>query len=252
MGPWTPPFAGLPPPALVEALAELTNLMLATPNVEALLDELARWAARVITPPAHCGVTLQRHDPLTVASSDALAAHADEVQYAEGDGPCLQSMRTGLAVTVDDLAAEHRWGPYPGHALGHGVRRSLSLPLSADGDVLGALNLYATVPSAFGDEEHRAAALFAAQASAALTIVTRMARHVALTDQLRDVLAGRSVIDQTLGILMDQQRWDADQAFELLRSASQHRNRKLRDVAADIVRAVSGREPHPGPFREPR
>jgi GAF domain-containing protein len=35
------------------------------------------------------------------------------------------------------------------------VRSSLSLPLSADGDVLGALNLYATVPSAFGDEEHR-------------------------------------------------------------------------------------------------
>jgi AmiR/NasT family two-component response regulator len=79
-----------------------------------------------------------------------------------------------------------------------------------------------------------------------------MARDAALTDQLRDALASRSVIDQALGILMDQQRCDADQAFELLRNASQHRNRILRDAAADIVRAVSGREPHPGPFPEPR
>jgi GAF domain-containing protein len=237
----------------VQALAELTSLMLATPSVEALLDELARLAAQVLTPPAHCGITVQRnHDPVTVASSDALAAHVDEVQYAQDDGPCLQSMRSGLVIAVDDLAAEHRWGAYPAHALGYGLRSSLSVPLSADGDVQGALNLYATEPSAFGEEEHRAAELFAAQASAAMTIVTRMARQVALTDQLRDALVSRSVIDRAIGILMDQQRCDADQAFDVLRSASQHQNRKLRDIAADIVRAVGGREHRPGPFREAR
>ncbi|MET7750789.1 ANTAR domain-containing protein [Micromonospora sp. NPDC005367] len=34
-------------------------------------------------------------------------------------------------------------------------------------------------------------------------------------------------------------------AFALLRQASQHRNRKLRDVAAEIIRQVTGESPQP-------
>ena len=237
---------------LAESLAELTNLLLATPSVDALLDELARLASRVTTLAASSGITLRRNGaPVTAAASDALAANVDEVQYAQGDGPCLEAMRTRQVVTVSDLAAENRWGAFPRLAMRYGVRSSLSLPLSVDGDDHGALNIYATVPDAFGNATRRAGELFAAQATAALMIVRRMARQAALTDQLRDALASRSVIDQALGILMEQQRCDADQAFDLLRSASQHRNRKLRDVATDIVRDVGGREPHAGPFYEP-
>jgi AmiR/NasT family two-component response regulator len=50
---------------------------------------------------------------------------------------------------------------------------------------------------------------------------------------------------------MGEQRCDADEAFGLLRSASQHQNRRLRDLAADVVRNVGGREPRPSPFHEP-
>lgn len=38
---------------------------------------------------------------------------------------------------------------------------------------------------------------------------------------------------------MDQNRCDAKQAFEVLRQASNNRNIKLRDIAAEIVTAVS-------------
>jgi GAF domain-containing protein len=235
-----------------EALAELTNLMLATPSVDLLMDEVARLAALVVTPPAHCGITMRRDDkPFTVATSDPLAAEVDEVQYGEGDGPCLQTLRTGKTVQVDDLAEEQRWGTYPAHALRFGVLSSLSLPISADGGTHGALNLYATAPGAFNGEEARAAEVFAAQASAAIAVATRLARQMAVTGQLRDALASRTVIDQAIGILMAEQRCDADQAFELLRHASQHQNRKLREIAAEVVRNVGGREPRPGPFRDP-
>jgi AmiR/NasT family two-component response regulator len=53
-------------------------------------------------------------------------------------------------------------------------------------------------------------------------------------------LTSRSIIDQAIGILMAQQRCSAGAAFEILRSASQGRNTKLRTIAADIVRAVGG------------
>ena len=74
-------------PDLATALGELANLMMATPTVSGLLDELCFLAAGVLAPPASSGITMrQDHLPLTVASSDPLAAHMDEVQYGEDQG----------------------------------------------------------------------------------------------------------------------------------------------------------------------
>lgn len=42
---------------------------------------------------------------------------------------------------------------------------------------------------------------------------------------------------------MGQNRCSADEAFELLRTTSQNRNVELRDIAAEVVTAVSGQPP---------
>jgi GAF domain-containing protein len=237
---------------LTAALGELAALMLATPSMTALLDDLARLAAGVLTPPASCGITLsQDHAALTVANSDSLAAQLDEVQYGQGEGPCLETLHTGRTVMVLDTATEHRWGSYPARALGYGVRSSLSLPLTVNGDTRGALNLYATTTQAFGPEQQDRARLFAVQASTALTLAHRQAQQTQLTDQLREALATRAIIDQALGILMAQQTCDPDTAFAILRTTSQNQNRKLRDVAAGIVRATTGHDPATTPFNDP-
>jgi GAF domain-containing protein len=237
---------------LAAALGELAGLMLATPTMTDLLDELARLAAGVLTPPGSCGITLsQDHDALTIASSDSLAAQLDEVQYGQGDGPCLETLRTGETVAIADTATEHRWGSYPAHALGYGVRSSLSLPLAVNGDCRGALNLYATTTEAFGPEQRERAHIFAVQASTALTLAHRQAQQTQLTEQLREALATRAVIDQALGIVMAQQICGPDIAFAILRTTSQNQNRKLRGVAADIVEAISGHRPETAPFNDP-
>lgn len=44
------------------------------------------------------------------------------------------------------------------------------------------------------------------------------------------------------------QRTSAEEAFGILRAASQNRNVKLRDVAAGIVTRVSGAPPRSAPF----
>jgi AmiR/NasT family two-component response regulator len=46
---------------------------------------------------------------------------------------------------------------------------------------------------------------------------------------------------------MSQQRCTASAAFELLRQASQHRNRRLRDIAADLITNVTRQPPEPPP-----
>jgi GAF domain-containing protein len=70
-------------------------------------------------------------------------------------------------------------------ALGHGVRSSLSLPLPADGAVIGVLNTYATTPRAFGPAEQLVARRFADEAFEVLRSISRN-RKV----KLRDIAAG--------------------------------------------------------------
>ena len=58
------------------------------------------------------------------------------------------------------------------------------------------------------------------------------------------------MIYQALGVIMARERCAQATAFEILRTASQHSNLKLRDIAAAIVTSVSGEPPQPHPFEE--
>jgi GAF domain-containing protein len=226
------------------ALAELQQLLLGADNIDEFLQQLARLAAAVLPGEISCGVTMRRdHRPLTVANSDARASQVDEIQYHHGNGPCLTSLETGQTILIDDLATDDRWHDYQMPALAHGIRSSLSLPLRAEQKVIGALNLYAIRAGAFGHGEQTAAARFADEASRALTLALRQSERAEMSDNLQHALASRAVIDQALGIIMGQNRCTADEAFDVLRAASQNRNIKIRDVAAAMITAVSGHPP---------
>jgi AmiR/NasT family two-component response regulator len=76
-----------------------------------------------------------------------------------------------------------------------------------------------------------------------MVLAVRQARQVRLNDDLQTAMGTRRVIDQAIGVVMAQNRCTSEEAFRLLRQASQHRNVKLRQVATDIVTAVSGEAP---------
>lgn len=58
-------------------------------------------------------------------------------------------------------------------------------------------------------------------------------------EQLRAALISNRRISMAIGILMRDQRIDEHQAFDYLRRTSQNANRKLRDVAEDVIRAMN-------------
>jgi hypothetical protein len=70
---------------------------------------------------------------------------------------------------------------------------------------------------------------------AVLTILTSVDECLGVISHLENALESRDTIGQAKGILMARQGISADEAFEVLRRASQRSNRKLRDVAADVV-----------------
>jgi len=158
---------------------------------------VASLAARELGEGLSCGITLQPNGrPLTVASSDVNAARIDELQYGLGDGPCLTALRTGTPVRIDHLTSDRRWRDCAVRALAHGVRSSLSTPLTAQERPVGALNLYSDRPRFFGEAQTRLAEGFTQDAVVAVGIAARLAAQSVLTGRLRASLASRAVIDQ--------------------------------------------------------
>jgi GAF domain-containing protein len=117
----------------------------------------------------------------------------------------------------------------------HGVRAVLAVPLTVVGDgSVGGLNLYGT-GAPFDDGDHRLAEAFAAQASVVVSNAIAYWRAFEQTRSLTAAMESRAVIEQAKGILMSAQRCTPDEAFDLLRRASQRENRKLRELATEIV-----------------
>jgi GAF domain-containing protein len=230
---------------------ELQSALLNTEGVEQFLHEMAMLAARLVKGGLSCGMTMRSGGrPVTVACSDPVAAIVDEAQYELDDGPCLSAMRDGHLARIEDTADKLWWPDFEAQAESHGIRSCLALPLCAEGQPVGALNLYARAASAFGPAEARNAETFAENASGALTLAMRLASHAALIEQLRSSLVSRTVIDQALGVVMARKRCTQARAFAILRSASQNSNVKLRDIASAIITSISGEPPQPPPAFE--
>jgi GAF domain-containing protein len=220
-------------------------LALISESVSQFLDEFTRRVA--VEMGRGCSITMQRGGdaaPYTVASSDEQTVRLDELQYAQDDGPCLTATRTGVPVIVTDMATESRFGSYPAHAARVGARSSMSYPLAmATEHALAALNLYAGHPLDPPPELRQRAEGLARNAAGALDLAQRLTDQRELIGNLTTALESRSVIDQAIGVLVAQQRCHPSAAFDLLVTASQSRNIKLRVIASRIVTSAQGNRP---------
>lgn len=232
------------------AFGSLHTLLMSLEGVDEFLQEVADLVSDTLT---SCGITVEYENyPLTVASSDARARSLDESQYAAHEGTCLHAMRSGETVAVPDAEGETRWPAYFKEARKTGLRSSLSLPLIVRGESIGAMNLYSFEHThAFDGELGDQARLFASQASTALWLAVRLARSNETNRQLETALTSRSIIDQALGVLMAQQRCTPEEAFALLRTHSQHNNRKLREVAEELVTRIAEPQDRSSDGQEP-
>jgi len=116
------------------------------------------------------------------------------------------------------------------------VQSSLSLPLVVGDESVGALNLYSRTPSGFTEEDESTGSTLASTAAIVLVNASAYWQAADLSDQLAQAMQSRAVIEQAKGILMARSpHMGADEAFDVLRKASQRENVKLRDIAQRIV-----------------
>jgi GAF domain-containing protein len=228
------------PDELWRSVADLSGLLLSEEDQETTLRRVGDLAVRSIAGCDAVGVTLKEGGtPRTRAATGGLVYEVDNYQYDIDEGPCLAAVTGREIIEVVDMATEQRWPRFSSHASERGLLSSLSLPLIVRGDALGALNLYAFRSRAFSLADRQTGTMFAAQAAVAVANAQTYAASVKMAKELRDALESRAVIDQAMGILMGRNGHGPEAAFTDLRVQSQKENRKLRDIAADIVRQAS-------------
>ena len=105
-----------------------------------------------------------------------------------------------------------------------------------------------SAPTAFAPEARGQLEVFAGNVAGAVAVAMKLADQTQLSEDLREALTSRAVIDQATGSIMVQQRCAAGEAFDILRRGSQNRSVKVRELAAEIVSQVSGQLPGPGAF----
>lgn len=220
------------------ALAE--RLTTAT-SVHDVLSRVVHAGKAVVAGADLVSVTLRSDDGKfhTPVETDRLATRLDELQYSLGEGPCVEATRTpglGLIASADvTCGAEFpRWGPAAADA---GVRSVLAVGLfpEAEAPRLGALNFYSFARDGFGASDPDVALVLAAHASTALASTKAITAAELEAAQLREALRSRDVIGQAKGILMERRGISAEQAFDVLRAASQSLNLKLARVAETIA-----------------
>ena len=226
---------------LAGALGELVSRLQLADSLADVLSAVAAVAGHSLS--VSSSLTSERDSTFTtLASSDALASAVDRAQYELAQGPGRETLRTGRTTVVPDLRSERRWAPFPSRALALGVRSCLSVPLvTPERRTVAALNLYARTVGTFDDPADVArAATLAVLAGLVVSVQERRAEQERVIGQLHRALFSRSAIDQAIGVVMAQQHCPADRAMALLRQASQRSNRKVRDLAREILADVSG------------
>jgi len=216
-------------------MAELAAVPLRHDDLPAALDEICAISVRAIEPAAGASLTsFAERGPAVVASSDEWAKSLDETQYEEHEGPCFDAARSGVLFRVRETATDPRWPSYMPRARELGARSMLSVPVPAESKVLGALNLYARDPDAFDPPNVALAELVAGHVSLASQVASALIQHRDLARQLQEALSTRVVIEQAKGLLMAT-GMTGEAAFDSLRRASQRENRKLHQVAAELI-----------------
>jgi GAF domain-containing protein len=218
------------------AVSEAARRLTTEHDLDSTLQSIVTAAAASLPGINHAGITLAHRDGRleTLAASDPLVRDLDALQHDLGEGPCVYAIEAEQVVTVNHLQHDQRWPHFVPRAVALGLKSQMGLSLHADEQKVGGLNLYSTETAVIEPEAQHFAELFAAHAALALGFVRR-------NEELHTALATRKTIGQALGILMERYGIDQDQAFAYLTRESSTTNRKLRDIAAELVQEVDTR-----------
>lgn len=231
--------AANPTTGLAAAFAEIAQQLYQASDFDDVLTRIVETAVETVTGCDMASITVRTDGTFsTAASTHPTAVVADEIQYEAREGPCLDAVDEAIVHTPS--LPDERWPTLSARPVEAGVGAVVSYSISTedvhtDGGLAGSLNLYSGTPHAFDDDAREIGLILAAHASVAVGAVRHRSDLEQLGRQLHDALSSRDVIGQAKGILMERMRITPEEAFDVLRRASQRLNVKLREVAERLA-----------------
>ncbi|MGO4256912.1 GAF and ANTAR domain-containing protein [Marmoricola sp. RAF53] len=171
--------------------------------------------------------------PETTFVSDARSRLIEDLQFTLGEGPCVDAVRSGSPVLLDDLRAvsdaTRRWPAFAQEAEASGVRAVFAFPVQVGAIALGTLDLYRSEPGIL-DADQLAASLRTVDRIAAVLLEMGEAGGDAVTEP-----SYRMVVHQAAGMVMVQMGTNIASALARLRATAFSEGVLVHVLAADVV-----------------
>ncbi|WP_347757409.1 GAF and ANTAR domain-containing protein [Agrococcus sp. ProA11] len=171
-----------------------------------------------------------------VASTSEAAAFVEIMQLNADAGPCVESLRTGETITLADVTqAPPAWEQFQAAALQHGFCAAHAVPLRAQADTIGAIGLFREQTGELSRADAAAAGALASLAALGILQERTMRSSSVVAAQLQRALDSRVIIEQAKGVLAASADVDIEEAFRILRRHARSSNRKLHEIAREVV-----------------
>lgn len=220
-----------------QTFVELADTLVDDYDTIAFLDALAHRVTNLLDVAA-CGLVLADHrDALNlIAASDEDSRMLELMQLQNSEGPCLECYRTGAPVQHADLAdADKRWPRFAPAAHQRGYRAVHALPMRLRKSVIGAMNLFSSVPRPLNPDQIELGQALADVATIGIMHERTVRQYEVVTEQLQSALNSRIVIEQAKGVLAERLGTSTEEAFNILRQHVRSNNHKLSETALAVV-----------------
>lgn len=170
-------------------------------------------------------------------STDAISATIEELQFALGEGPCVDAYHRDRPVSEPDLTdpAATRWPAFTDGAIEAGARAVFCFPLQVGSVRLGALDLYRRTTGPLSEDQHGDALAMADIATRAVLVLQAEAPPGQLASTLEAGADLRLGVHQASGMVAAQLGVPVGQALVCLRANAFGTGHSLERVAADVI-----------------
>ena len=221
---------------LIDEFSAVGRRLSSYSDLDEVLTDLSHACLRLVPHAEHASASRRARDGfVTVGATSDVPPRVDRIQYELGHGPCVDAILTDNLFNAADLRTDPRWPEFGRRAAEDGALSMLSFRLffedTGSTDLMAALNLYATKPEAFDEVDETMLGLVATHGALAISAAQQRRR----ADGVTAALQSNRDIGAALGVLMTRLLLTREQAFDLMRIASQRTNRKLRDIAEEVL-----------------
>jgi GAF domain-containing protein len=223
---------------VIRVFVELADTLVDDYDVIDLLDRLAGSSVELLAADA-AGILLgdAESNLRVVATTNERVEWMELLQLQAEEGPCVDCYRSGVPVSVTDLAdAALRWPQFIAALTQRGAYGSVhALPLRLRGQAIGTLNLFHHQPGPLPEADLALGQALADVATIGILSERAIRRGEVVNEQLQVALNSRIIIEQAKGVLAQRGELGMDAAFDRLRRYARHHNLRLSEVASQVV-----------------